>query len=57
MARLFSDDKCMGNLKSLNVRANELELLANDCAKWRFSEHKRLKQKVKYFKKQKKMKI
>ena len=48
MAWLYSGDECMGNLKILkNVRANELELLANDCAKWRFSEHKRLKLKVK----------
>ena len=45
------------DLKSLSIRSDELQLLANDRAKWRSTVHKRLKEREKeYFKKQRKIK-
>ena len=50
-------DVCKRDLKSLNIRSDELELLANDRTKWRSIVHKRLEEMEKeYFKKTKKMK-
>ena len=45
------------DLKSLNIRTNEWELLANNRAKWRSTVRKRLMEREKqYFKKPKKIK-
>ena len=55
--KLRFKDVCKRDLKILNIRTDELELLANDRAKWRSTVHKRLKEREKeYFKKPKKMK-
>ena len=50
-------DVCKRNLKNLNIRTDEWELLANDRAKWRSTVRKRLMEREQqYFKKPKKMK-
>ena len=54
--KLRFKDVCKRDLKSLNIRTDEWELLANDRAKWRSTLHKRLmERKQQYFKKPKKM--
>ena len=42
--KLRFKDVCKRDLKSLNIRSDELELLANDRTKWRSTVHKRLKE-------------
>ena len=54
--KLRFKDVCKRDIKSLNIRADELELLANDSAKWRSTVHNDWKKGEKYFKKPKKMK-
>ena len=56
--KLRFKDVCKHDLKSLNITTDELELLANDRAKWGLFVRKRLLEREKeYFKKSKKMKI
>ena len=38
--KLRFKDVCKSDLKSLKIKTNELELLANDRAKWRSTVHK-----------------
>jgi len=47
--KLRLKDVCKRYLKNLNIRSDELELIANDRAKWRSTVHKRLKEQG-YFK-------
>ena len=55
--RLRFKDVCKRDLKSLNIRTDEWELLADDRVKWRSTIHKRLKEREKqYFMKLKKTK-
>ena len=40
-------DVCKRDLKRLNLSLDKWKLLANDCAKWRSTVHKRLKERKK----------
>ena len=46
-SKLRLKDVCKRDLKNLNIRSDELELLSNDRAKWRSTVHKRLKEREK----------